>query len=173
MLLNNAVVPAPLVASANGFVGGNGGVGPSTISGTLSPGNSIGTITVLGNLTFVPGSTFLVEVSPTAADLTDVTGIAGLSGLVRVIGEPDVYIPNMLYTIVAAAAVNGVFDSLTSSFASSAFLTPLLSYDASNAYFSLAVTASFASARADAKPDCEGGQAVEALASAIRSMISC
>ncbi len=145
LLLNNAIVPASLVASPNGFVGGNGSVGSTTISGTLSPGNSIGVISVLGNLTFVPGSTFLVEVSPAAADRTAVTGTANLSGLVQVVGEPGTYVPDKLYTIVAAAGVNGEFDGLTSNFASSAFLTPLLSYDASNAYFSLAVTASFAS----------------------------
>ncbi len=128
LLLNNAVVPAPLVASPSGFVGGTGSVGTATINGTLSPGNSIGVITVLGDLTFVPGSTFLVEVSPTAADRTDVTGIANLSGLVEVIGEPGTYVPNTLYTIVAAAGVNGVFDGLSSNFASSAFITPSLSF---------------------------------------------
>jgi autotransporter-associated beta strand protein len=162
LLLDNAVVPAPLVASASGFVGGNGSVGPATISGTLSPGESIGTITVVGDLTFVPGSTLLVEVSPTAADLTDVTGIANLAGLVNVVGEPGTYVPGTLYTIVTAASVNGVFDGLTSNFASSAFLTPSLSYDASNAYFSLAVTASFASVGQTPNQIATGG-AVEKL----------
>ena len=56
-------------------VGGTGTLGPVTvIGGTLAPGNSIGTITVGGNLTFGAGSTYQVEVSPAASDRTNVTG---------------------------------------------------------------------------------------------------
>ena len=42
--------------------------------GNLAAGNSIGTLTVNGNLTFNAGGTYTVEVSPSAADRTNVTG---------------------------------------------------------------------------------------------------
>ena len=48
--------------------------------GALAPGNSIGTLTVNGSLTFNGGATYAVEVSPTAADRTNVSGTATLTG---------------------------------------------------------------------------------------------
>jgi hypothetical protein len=42
----------------------------------LSPGNSIGTITIQGNLVLGSAVAYLVEVSPTQADRTNVTGTA-------------------------------------------------------------------------------------------------
>lgn len=62
--------------------GGNGFLPTTTINGILSPGNSIGLITVNGDLTFGAGSSYLVEVSPSAADPTNVTGTAMLNGKV-------------------------------------------------------------------------------------------
>ena len=46
------------------------------------PGNSIGTIAVAGNLSFAPGSFYVVEVSPTSSDRTVVNGTATLEGTV-------------------------------------------------------------------------------------------
>ncbi len=60
--------------NSGGTLGGTGTVAATTINsgGTLAPGNSIGTMTVSGNLSFASGSTYAVEVSPTAADRTNV-----------------------------------------------------------------------------------------------------
>src|SRR5258708_16986404 len=55
--------------------------GNTTINGgTLSPGNSIGTLTVQGSLVFTAASSYMVEVSPANADRTNVTGTATLGG---------------------------------------------------------------------------------------------
>ena len=70
--------------NAGGTLGGTGTVGNTTINGgTLAPGNSIGTLTVEGNLVFAAAATYLVEVSPTTADRTNVTGTATLAGTVQ------------------------------------------------------------------------------------------
>src|SRR5262249_18469658 len=45
-----------LFVGPNGTLGGIGIVPTTTVAGILAPGNSIGTITVNGNLTFMPGS---------------------------------------------------------------------------------------------------------------------
>jgi autotransporter-associated beta strand protein len=116
LVLNNAVVPGPVEALPDAFLGGNGSIGPATFSGTLSPGASIGTITVIGDLTFMGGSTYIVEISPTASDRTDVTGTATLDGFVQVIREPGIYVPGTVYTIVSAASLNGVFEGVSSNF---------------------------------------------------------
>ena len=91
-----------LTVAAGALVGGVGTLPSTTINGTLSPGNSIGTITVAGNLAFGAGSQYLVEVSPTAADRTNVTGTATLAGTVLATFAPGSYITRQ-YTIVSAA----------------------------------------------------------------------
>jgi autotransporter-associated beta strand protein len=67
---------------AGGTIGGNGRLPGVTVSsgGILAPGNSIGAITVNGNLAFGAGSTYAVEVDPVSADHTVIIGSADLSG---------------------------------------------------------------------------------------------
>jgi outer membrane autotransporter protein len=115
------------------------------VAGTLAPGHSIGTMTIDGDLTFGEDSIYEVEVSPTAADLTNVTGLATLAGTVQIVAEPGSYTPDRLYTILSAGSISGTFSALTSDFASYTFIAPALSYDANNVYFMLARTATFAS----------------------------
>ena len=72
---------AAVTVNAGGTLGGNGTVGNTTINGgTLAPGNSIGTLTVQGNLVFTAAASYMVEVSPATADRTNVTGTATLGG---------------------------------------------------------------------------------------------
>ena len=78
-------------------------VGNTTINGgTLSPGNSIGTLTVQGNLVLTSAAAYIVEVSPTAADRTNVTGTASLAGTVQAVFGPGSYFART-YTILSAA----------------------------------------------------------------------
>ena len=85
------------------MLGGNGTIGNTTINGgTLSPGNSIGTLTVQGNLVLTSAAAYIVEVSPTAADRTNVTGTASLAGTVQAVFGPGAYIART-YTILSAA----------------------------------------------------------------------
>lgn len=118
-------------------LGGSGtvGAGPgSTVTlasgGTLAPGNSIGTLTIDGDLTFEAGSRFAVEVNPegTDSDKVAVTGNATLNGgsLAR-IGAAGRYGLRSTYTILSAGGtLSGKFDAVSSDFA---FLTPNLLYD--------------------------------------------
>ncbi|MGZ8325654.1 MAG: autotransporter-associated beta strand repeat-containing protein [Rhodoplanes sp.] len=83
LVVNGSIATSSgLTVDAGALVGGVGILPSTTINGALSPGNSIGTITVNGNLAFGAGSFYLVEISPTAADRTNVTGTATLSGAV-------------------------------------------------------------------------------------------
>ena len=116
-----------------GRLTGNGTVGTTNVEngGSISPGNSIGTVTVAGNLTYNAGATYEVEVDPagSAADLINVTGTATLNGGdVEHIGLNGTYAPIASYTILTAAGgVTGAFDSITSSYT---FLDPFLDYTA-------------------------------------------
>ncbi|MDP1609038.1 MAG: autotransporter domain-containing protein [Chlamydiales bacterium] len=74
-----------MTISLGGLLTGTGIVGPLTSSGWVEPGNSIGTLTVQGDLTLLPSSNFLVQISPTEASLLQVLGNAALDGTVTVL----------------------------------------------------------------------------------------
>ncbi|RAI39985.1 hypothetical protein CH338_07575, partial [Rhodoplanes elegans] len=102
LLVNGSIASSSgLTVDAGATVGGTGTLPTAVINGTLSPGNSIGTITVTGNLTFGAGSVYAVEVSPTTADRTNVTGTATLNGNVRLSFAPGSYVTRQ-YTILHA-----------------------------------------------------------------------
>ncbi|WOK36286.1 autotransporter-associated beta strand repeat-containing protein [Sphingomonas sp. C3-2] len=116
-----------------GFVGGNGTFGHMIVGagGIASPGNSIGTLTINGDLTFEAGSAYTVEVDATgdASDRITVTGRAILNGgIVTHIGFDGNYRQNASYTILTAdGGVTGQFAGVTSDYA---FLDALLGYSA-------------------------------------------
>jgi outer membrane autotransporter protein len=132
----NGALGGNLAIADGGMLGGAGTIGSgagSTVTlgtgGTLSPGNSIGTLTVDGDLVFSSGSRFEVEVNPqgTDSDLVRVTGTATLNGgTVAHIGATGTYDLRSTYTILSAGTLAGAFDEVTSAFA---FLTPDLVYD--------------------------------------------
>jgi autotransporter-associated beta strand protein len=124
--------------NSGGTLGGTGTVGATTIvsGGTLAPGNSIGTISVSGNLTFNAGSNYDVEVSPSAADRTNVTGTAQLNGTVNATYAAGSYVAKQ-YTIVnATGGRTGTFSGLNNTSLPSN-VGAALSYDANNAYLVL------------------------------------
>jgi autotransporter-associated beta strand protein/YVTN family beta-propeller protein len=100
--VNGSIVNSALTVNAGGTIGGNGTIGNTSVNGgTLSPGNSIGTLTVQGNLVLTAAATYLVEVSPAAADRTNVTGTATLAGTVTTVFQAGSYLPR-IYTILHA-----------------------------------------------------------------------
>lgn len=122
-----------------GRLQGVGTVGSTVISGTVAPGNSIGTLQVAGNITFNRGSAYEVEVSSTGrSDKIVASGTAMLhGGSVKVLAEKGNYAPQTRYTILSAYAQNGrsgTFDGVTSNLA---FLDPSLSYDPNNVYLTM------------------------------------
>lgn len=114
---------------------------------TAAPGNSIGTTTVNGDVTFDAGSTYEVEINPNGtSDLISATGTATINGgTVSVLPEAGTYNDATSYTILSAAgSVTGTFDSSTVDH-NFAFLTPTLRYDANDVFLDITQTSSFAS----------------------------
>ncbi len=137
LLVNGSIAnSSALAVNAGGTVGGIGVLPSTTINGgTLSPGSGIGTITVQGNLAFVAPGLYLVDLSPTAADRTNVSGPATLAGSVQVVAASGTYTPGTTYTILnSVGGVSGTFAGATSNFT---FLAPALSYDANNVYLTI------------------------------------
>lgn len=121
----NLTSSSKLTVDANTTLGGNGFVPTTVVNGTLAPGNSVGVITVVGDLTFNPGSTYQVQVEGTA-DRTNVTGTATLAGgTVQASFATSSF--QRSYPILSAASVAGRFDALTAS-GLPGFLNPSLGY---------------------------------------------
>jgi subtilase-type serine protease len=133
LLVNGSIAASSsFTVNAGALVGGFGILPSTTINGTLSPGNSIGTITVNGNLVLGAGAIYRVEVSPTAADRTNVTGTASLNGTVNAVFGPGVYTSRSYTILSAAGGRTGMFSALTTENLS-AVLTASLSYTATDA----------------------------------------
>ena len=141
MSVNGSITSSSQVrVIAGGTLGGNGTVGNTLIDGgALAPGNSIGLLTVQGNLVFTAASHYMVEVSPGGADRVNVTGTATLGGAtVNAAFAAGSYVSRQ-YTIVnAAGGVTGTFGAQVNTNLPANF-TSSLSYDAGNAYLDLAL----------------------------------
>ncbi len=100
---------------AGGRLQSTGTTGTTITAGTIAPGNSIGTLTVNGDYTQLPGSTYEVEVeSGGRSDQIIVKGLADIKGgTVSVIHASGYYAPGSRYTILTAdGGLTGRFDTL-------------------------------------------------------------
>ncbi|MBR1207141.1 autotransporter domain-containing protein [Bradyrhizobium sp. AUGA SZCCT0051] len=140
LAVNGSIISSTTV-NAGGTLGGNGTVGDTTINadGTLSPGNSIGLLTVQGNLVFASAASYLVEVSPTNADRTNVTGTATLGGAtVNANFVAGTYVAKQYTVVNATGGVKGTFNGPVNTNLPSGFKSSL-SYDADNVFLNLAL----------------------------------
>ncbi|WP_421996224.1 autotransporter-associated beta strand repeat-containing protein [Reyranella sp.] len=142
-LVVNGSLASAVTLSNGGLLGGSGTIGGlSSNGGTVAPGNSIGTLTVNGNFAQV-GGTYVVEANAQGqSDRINATGTATISGgaTVSVLAAAGTYQRNTTYTILnATGGVSGTYSGVTSDLA---FLTPSLSYDASNVFLTLAMSQS-------------------------------
>ena len=139
--VNGSIASSPLTTvNVGATLGGNGTVGNTTINGgTLAPGNSIGTLTVQGNLVFTAAASYMVEVSPANADRTNVTGTATLGGAaVKASFAAGTYVSKQYTILNATGGVSGTFNTLANTDLPANFKSSL-SYDSNNAYLNLAL----------------------------------
>lgn len=132
-LIVNGTLGGVIDVEVGGLLGGTGTVGSTSVAGVLSPGNSIGTFNVSGNLAFNQGSTYRVEIDPAGnGDRTMVGGAASLDGgLVDVVASAGRWRVRTDYIILTAAqGLQGTqFLGVSSNLQ---FLEPVLGYDTSN-----------------------------------------
>ncbi|WP_195904189.1 autotransporter domain-containing protein [Microvirga lotononidis] len=134
LAVNGFLASSPVTVQTNAVLSGTGMVGEILAQGgsIIAPGNSIGTLSVNGDVGFAAGSTYAVEIN--AAGLSDrinAQGKAVLSGgTVQVLPDQGTgYVANSPYTILTArGGVNGTFTRTTGG--EFAFVTPTLGYTA-------------------------------------------
>jgi autotransporter-associated beta strand protein len=101
---NNGLITGP-VTVAGGTYQGTGTSGSVTLQpgARIAPGNSVGTLTVSGNLTFGRNSMYVAEVGQATADRINVTGTASLDGTLRLVTTASSYAFGSRYTLLSAA----------------------------------------------------------------------
>jgi hypothetical protein len=138
-LIVNSRITGTVILQDGAVLGGSGSVGHVTIeNGAISPGNSIGTLNIGGNLVKHRGHYHVELDGAGRSDRISVGGTATInSGTVVVLPEAGSYANSTTYTILSAAGgVSGSYSGISSDFA---FLTPTLSYDPNNVYLTLAL----------------------------------
>ncbi|MFJ2380159.1 autotransporter serine peptidase EprS [Pseudomonas protegens] len=82
LLVVNGSLASAVTVNSGASLGGSGQVAALTATrgARVAPGNSIGTLNVAGDVSFQPGSTYAVELSPTASDRIVAGGRAHLEG---------------------------------------------------------------------------------------------
>ncbi|MEX2629372.1 MAG: autotransporter domain-containing protein [Tistlia sp.] len=138
-LLVEGVLAGPVVVDPDGTLGGSGRLlGSLGSRGTIAPGSSIGTLTVDGDVTFLPGSVLAIELTPggTSSDLLYVRGAAEiLGGTVRPLALSGSFADSATYRILTAeGGLQGRFQGVEEDFA---FLDHALAYDAENVYLTV------------------------------------
>ena len=102
-LISNGSIIGPVLVEAAGTLKGTGSVGTTTNQGIVSPGNSIGTLTVEGDYIQSANGVYTVEIEPMGtSDLLEITGTATLSGAVSLEPQPGLYTIGTSYTILTA-----------------------------------------------------------------------
>ncbi len=151
-LIVNGKLGGDMFVRDGGTLAGNGTVGnvfmglinsPGT-GGFISPGNSVGTLTVNGNLDMRAGSgaTYVAEVQGATADLLKVTGAASLAGTLRLVPLGGPYTFNSPYTLLSAAGGrSGTFGTVDTTGSFGAGVTTNVTYTANNVLLTLAPAA--------------------------------
>lgn len=82
LLAVNGTVTSAVSVNNSGTLGGSGRIGALTVNrgGRVTPGNSVGTLQVAGDVTLGAGSTYAVELTPTSSDRIVAGGKALLDG---------------------------------------------------------------------------------------------
>ncbi len=129
--VNGTMTSTDFAVETGATLGGGGTIKSFTTSGTIAPGNSIGTLHV-GTAAFDAGSIYEVEINPTTSDLVDATGAVTIDSTaqVRVLPAAGVYTSASPYTIIQSATlVKGTFGGIIDN---SAFLDFTLDYGTAN-----------------------------------------
>jgi subtilase-type serine protease len=112
--VDGSIATSDLAVGSDATLQGIGTVGNTMLAGILSPGNSVGTLTVEGNLDLAAGSTYLYEIGADQnGDLVVVTGTATIDdeAVFELSAEDGVYL-DRLYPMIQASTLNGTFENL-------------------------------------------------------------
>lgn len=140
----NTTIGGNITVRHGGKLSGNGTIlGKLTVGkhATIAPGNSIGTIVVLGDYIQNSDTNYLVQINSLGeSSLLDITGKAFLYGQVIVESVDGIYNLENVYTILEAdGGISGKFDKAIGQQVNgdAALYIPVLTYDANHVFMTL------------------------------------
>jgi autotransporter-associated beta strand protein len=104
LVVNGSIASSSLTTINSGAILlGSGAVGSTVVNagGVIVPGNSPGTMNVVGDLTIQRNAFYVVQVNPLMASRLNVSGSASLDGTVAAVFAPGIYLSRN-YTILTA-----------------------------------------------------------------------
>ena len=140
LAINGPLTSSTVTVEPNGTLSGASTItGDVIVNGAISPGNSIGTLNIIGNYTQASGSTYLVEVDPTAADRITVTGTATIQNNTTLSVFPSAanYPITNSYIILSSSGLTGTYTNVSNS---SPIIKFNVRYDAFNVYLDILVS---------------------------------
>jgi autotransporter-associated beta strand protein len=90
-----------------------------TVFGSIKPGNSIGTINLIGTQVLASGSVTEIEIDATSSDLINITGALTIQpgATMHLLPDQDNYLDTVSYTIIqTTGGVTGEFSSVTTTY---------------------------------------------------------
>ena len=112
--VDGSIASSNLTVTSGATLQGVGTVGNTSMAGTLSPGNSVGTLTVSGDLNLLSGSVYQYEIDANQkSDLVIVTGRATIddSATFKLSAQDGVNL-NQLYPVIQANSLVGTYEKL-------------------------------------------------------------
>ncbi len=132
LVVNGSLTSVAHVGAA-GALGGSGSLGGLDNRGTVTPGNSVGTLTINGDYIAHPGSIHEVEMNTAGNDQIHVNGSALLNGGTVEIQADQQFTMGELYPIVTATqGIAGRYERLVMDQEGRVFLKPSLDYALAN-----------------------------------------
>ncbi|MCH9621648.1 MAG: hypothetical protein S4CHLAM20_10730 [Chlamydiia bacterium] len=129
----NGVYPGNVTTTTGTDVSGTGTIGGTLLivsGGSVTPGNSIGTLSV-DALTLNAGSTTNIEFGPSSTSLIDVTNAATIAGTLNLTQNAGSYTSTGTHEIITAGTRTGEFDAITGGLSGFTFN---LTYDSTSVF---------------------------------------
>lgn len=116
--VDGSIASSNLAVTSGATLQGIGRVGNTSMAGILSPGNSVGTLTVSGDLNLLSGSVYQYEIDANQkSDLVIVTGHTAIDeGATFKLSAEDGVRLNQLYPIFQAHSLSGSYEKIASNF---------------------------------------------------------
>lgn len=114
LIVNGQLLTPALLVGRNALLGGNGFISGSVVNaGTVSPGNSIGKLTIGGNYTQTSSGTLLIEIAGNGrSDVLVVRGTARLGGTLQIAALNRKVAFGDQYTFLRAGRIEGRFNRI-------------------------------------------------------------
>jgi uncharacterized protein with beta-barrel porin domain len=150
--INSSLAASGINVGPQGVMSGSGVIFGNVVNaGAITPGNSIGTMTIAGAYVQTGSGSYVAEVGNSGqSDRINVVGPATLGGAVNVVAVPgSTFGARTTYTLLnATAGLTGTFASVADPYP---FLLPSLSYDPNNVYLTLQIGGFAAAAQTQAQ----------------------